>query len=93
MKQFIIRNRKNILVQALYSGSIASLFIYMLFRCIFYEFPMSWIEEIMFFFRTILSSCFLFVSATGLPAGLHLLIQNRKLAKEFEGNERDVKLL
>ena len=77
MKKLIVRNKETILVQALYSGSIVSLFVYVVFRGLFYEFPMSWVEEISFFFKAILGSCFLFVTATGIPAGLCWLLEKK----------------
>ena len=78
MKKMIVRNKETILVQALYSGSIVSLFIYVVLRGLFYEFPMSWGEEILFFTKTILGSCFLFVTATGIPAGLCWLFEKKR---------------
>ena len=65
MKQFMLRHRKNIFAQALVSGGVLSLFIYAVLRILFFEFPMSWIEEISIFVKTTLLSSFLVFSATG----------------------------
>lgn len=61
----MLRHRKNIFAQALVSGGVLSLFVYVVLRILFLEFPMSWIEEVTFFLKTTLLSSFLVFSATG----------------------------
>ena len=71
MKQFILRQRKTTIGKAISSGSILSLFIYGIFRCLFLEFPMTIGEELLFFAKTVLLSCFLIATATGGAAWLY----------------------
>jgi hypothetical protein len=71
MKQFISRHKNNMLVQALSSGSILSIFVYIILRCLFYEFGMGWTEEIMFFIKTMLASSCIIATATGGSAWLY----------------------
>ncbi|HEX7846753.1 MAG TPA: hypothetical protein VF476_13205 [Chitinophagaceae bacterium] len=71
MKQFFFRHRRNMLLQALYSGSILSLFVYAVVRILAYEFPMSWIEEIFLFVKIMLASSFIIATATGGSAWMY----------------------
>lgn len=59
------------LLVALRSGSILSLFMYLVLRVLFYEFPMDWKEEILLFIKIFGSSCFLFALATAGSARLY----------------------
>jgi hypothetical protein len=81
MKQFLLRHRKNMLLQAVSSASILSLFVYAVLRCLFYEFPMTWDEEILFFLKTFLSSCFVISTATAGSAWFYRIFQQMKLHK------------
>ena len=81
MKQFFVRHRKNILLQSLYSGSILSLFVYAVVRILAFEFPMNWTEEIILFCKVMLSSSFLFATATGGLAWLYRNMLRRIRAK------------
>lgn len=65
MKQLFVHHRKTILAQALVSGGLLALVIYVVFRTLFYEFPMSWAEEASFFLKTTLVSCLVIGSITG----------------------------
>jgi hypothetical protein len=66
------------LLQALNSSSIISLFVYAALRVLFYEFPMTWGEEIVFFLKTVFASCFLIATATAGSAWLHRGIEKLK---------------
>ncbi len=65
MRQLYIFYRRNILLQAFRSASVLSLFIYTMFRIFFFEFPLSWTEEAVFFIKMFLSSSFIIATATG----------------------------
>jgi hypothetical protein len=78
MRQFFLRHRKNMLLRALYSGSILSLFIYAILRVLSYDFPMTWTEEITFFLKTFLCGCFLIATATGGSAWMYKLFLKMK---------------
>jgi hypothetical protein len=75
MKQSLLRYRKHMLLQALQSGSVLSLFVYATLRVLFYEFPMTWMEEVVFFLKTVLCSCFLIATATGGMTWLYRTIR------------------
>ncbi|HEX2629666.1 MAG TPA: hypothetical protein VHM26_11655 [Chitinophagaceae bacterium] len=82
MRQSLLRRRHpHMLVQALHSGSILSLFVYAILRALFYEFPMTWGEEALFFLKTVLVSCFLIATATGGATWLYrtLKLMNRRM--------------
>lgn len=74
MKQFFIRRHKNLFIQALQSGSVISLFIYASLRCLFHEFPMSLTEEVLFFLKTAVASCFLIATAMTGSAWLYAAV-------------------
>jgi hypothetical protein len=65
MRQLYIHYRQYILWQAFRSASVLSLFIYAMFRIFFFEFPLSWTQEAIFFIKMFLSSSFIIVTATG----------------------------
>ena len=71
MKQFFQRHRKSIFLQSFYSCSVLSLFVYIFMRSVFYEFPMSWAEESLFFIKMIGISQALFVTAVAGSAWLY----------------------
>jgi len=73
MKKFYHQHRKNILLQAYLSASILSIFVYAIFRIIFYEFPMSWQGEVSLFVKMFFCSSVLIATATG---GLVLLYRS-----------------
>jgi hypothetical protein len=76
MRQSLLRRRHpHMLLQALHSGSILSLFVYAILRALFYEFPMTWGEEVVFFLKTVLTSCFLIATATGGSTWLYRTIR------------------
>jgi len=81
MKQFYLQHRKSIAWQALQSGSILSLFVYAIFRMLFYEFPLSWTEEGLYFIKTFSGSLFLIATATGGAALLYRSLVKMKLYK------------
>lgn len=74
MKQFFVRRHKNVFVQAMQSGSVISLFVYISLRCLFHEFPMSLSEEIFFFLKTGVASCLLIATAMTGSAWLYAAI-------------------
>lgn len=82
MKQFIAQHRKSIMWQALQSGGVLSLCIYAIIRFTFYEFPMSWTEEAIFFLKTYFISCFLIATATGGSAWMYRSLIRMKLYKK-----------
>ena len=65
MKNFFVRVRKTLAWQAIQSGMFLSLLIYLMLRTMFYEFPMTWSEEIAYFFKTILVSTIFISLCTG----------------------------
>jgi hypothetical protein len=74
MRQFYNQHHKSIAWQALQSGSIIALFLYITIRGLFYEFPMSWTEESVFFIKVFLSSAGLISGTTGTVAFLYRLV-------------------
>lgn len=74
MKNFMMQHKNNLLLPALYAGLITSLFIYVVFRSLFYEFPMTWNEEISFFVKIVLSCCFAVATSTGGFTLLHAVL-------------------
>lgn len=74
MRQFYKQHHKSIIWQALQSGSIVALFLYSIIRGLFYEFPMSWTEESLFFIKVFLSSACLIAGTTGSVALLYKLV-------------------
>lgn len=81
MKQFLLRHRKNMLLQALHSGGILSLFIYAVIRILAFDFPMNLKEEITLFVKIMAVSSFLIAAATGGAAWTYrnILRQSRKI--------------
>jgi TRAP-type C4-dicarboxylate transport system permease small subunit len=65
MKKFIARHKNHLLLQAFSSSTVISVFVYIVTRILFYEFPMSWMEEIVFFLKITLTSCCIIATATG----------------------------
>ena len=81
MKRFILRHRKSMLLQAIRSGSMLSLFVYAVIRILAYEFPMNWIEEFLLFGKILLVTCFLIITATVGSAWVYkMLISFRRKA-------------
>jgi hypothetical protein len=78
MKKIGAGQRKFILWQAIQSGSILSLLVYAIIRSLFFEFPMSWIAETIFFTKIFLSSVFIFAAATGGSTWLYLSVIKMK---------------
>ncbi len=79
--------RKTILWQAVRSGSILSLFVYAIFRLLFYEFHFSWKGETIFFLKIFSASCLLMVILTGGIAwfyGFILKIKRYRKAASIE---------
>lgn len=54
MKKLIARLGKTIVWQAIRSGLVLAFFMYLMLRIIFYEFQMSWPEEVVFFSKVML---------------------------------------
>ena len=71
MKQFFLRHRKSVLIQSLRSAGILSLFVYAVLRCLFFEFPMTWLEEAGFFFKVFIVTVFFITTATAGSALLY----------------------
>lgn len=74
MRQFYNQHHKSIAWQALQSGSVLSLLLYAIIRGLFYEFPMTWAEESLFFIKVFLSSACLIAGTTGSVALLYRLV-------------------
>ena len=79
MKQFF--NQNKILGQAIYSSAIISLFLYIVVRTFTFEFPMTWIDEAVLFFKVVCTSSFMMVLITVGCAGLYLSYQKLKRSK------------
>jgi len=82
MRQFYLQHRKSILWQAIQSGSILSLFVYAIFRMLFYEFPMTGMEEGLYFVKVFLSSLFVIATATGGSALLYRSLVKMRVYKK-----------
>jgi len=67
----MIRHKDHLMIQAISNGSIVSIFVYIIIRILFYEFPMSWTEEISFFIKISLASCLMITVATVGTAWLY----------------------
>jgi len=81
MKKFYHQHHKSILWQAMQLASILSLFMYALPRILFYDFPVSWYEEVLYFAKIYSCSLFIITSATGGPALLYRYILKLRLHK------------
>jgi hypothetical protein len=74
MKQFVLRNRHSVPFKAAYSSFIFSVCFYTVIRTLFFEFPMTWPEEAMFFCKVIAAGCFATTSAVILTAWFYVVI-------------------
>jgi hypothetical protein len=70
MKNLIARKRNTIAFRAISPAALISICLYVFVRILFFEFPMSWLEEFIFFSKVILSGVF-FISLCVI--GLKLL--------------------
>jgi hypothetical protein len=71
MKQFLDQQRNRIWMKALYSSTIISLSLYIIIRAFSFDFPMSWMEEIMLFLKIVCTGSVMMVVATIGCAGLY----------------------
>jgi hypothetical protein len=71
MRRFLAQQRNRIWMKAMYSSAIICLFIYIIIRSFSYDFPMSWREEILFFFKVLVSGMLMMVVATTGSAALY----------------------
>ena len=70
--------------QAVQAGLIISLFVYAIFRLTFYEFPMTTVEEILYFSKIVLSCVFVVTTVSTAAALLYSFLLNlvrRKLVR------------
>lgn len=74
MKQFILRNKNTVPFKAAFSSFIFSICFYAVVRILFYEFPMTWLEEAWFFIKMIAAGCFAITSAATLTTWLYIVI-------------------
>jgi len=58
-------------MKAMYSSAIICFFIYIIIRSFSYDFPMSWREEILFFFKVLFSGMAMMIVATTGSAALY----------------------
>jgi hypothetical protein len=66
MRRFMARHRNRIWMKSLSSSIIICIFLYIIIRCLSFDFPMSWREELSFFGKILFTGCSLIVfSATG----------------------------
>ncbi|MGC4037542.1 MAG: hypothetical protein QM764_16390 [Chitinophagaceae bacterium] len=63
MKSFIAHKRHSIVFRAISPAIIVSVSLYVFVRILFYEFPMTWMEEIIFFFKLVFTGS-LVISST-----------------------------
>ena len=84
MKNVIAPTWKAHFFQAMYTSVIISVCFYVFVRVLFYEFPMTWLEEIAFFIKIVITGS-LFISAcrSGV-AVLYFLSVRKKPAKKQE---------
>ena len=64
MRRFLVQQRNRIWMKAMSSSAIICLFIYIIIRCFSFDFPMSWREEMLLFFKIIFTGTFMMVVAT-----------------------------
>jgi hypothetical protein len=74
MKQFILRNKNTVPLKAASSSFVLSLCFYTVVRVLFYEFPMTWMEEAAFFVKVIITGCFALTAAATLTAWLYIIL-------------------
>jgi len=82
MKQFLVQHRNSILAKALYSSATISLFFYIIIRVFSFDFPMSWMEEIMLFIKVTFTGTFMMSLATVGCAGLYRAFERMKRYKK-----------
>ena len=63
MRQFFQQQRNRIWLKAVGSSAIICVLIYVIIRCFSFDFPMSWKEEIVFFFKVTFSGMLMIVFA------------------------------
>ena len=64
MRRFLVQQRNRIWMKAMGSSAIICLFIYIIIRSFSFDFPMSWKEEMLLFFKIIFTGTFMMVVAT-----------------------------
>jgi hypothetical protein len=64
MKRFLVHQRNRIWVKAMCSSAVICLFLYIIIRIFSFDFPMSWREEMLLFFKIIFTGTFMMVIAT-----------------------------
>jgi hypothetical protein len=64
MKRFLVQQRNRIWMKAISSSAIICLFLYIIIRTFSFDFPMSWREEILLFFKIVITGTFMMVVAT-----------------------------
>jgi hypothetical protein len=81
MKNLITRNRNTVAFRAISPASVISICFYLFVRVLFFEFPMTWIEEIVFFGKVMFSG----ISLIGIPViALRLLYFYQLKFKQYK---------
>jgi hypothetical protein len=73
MRPFIVRQQKTILWQAVQSSAIVSIFVYLIFRLLLVDFPMTRTGEFLFFLKTYSFSTVITTAATAGIASIYVM--------------------
>jgi hypothetical protein len=82
MRRFLVQQRNRIWMKAMYSSAIICLFLYIIIRSFSFDFPMTWREEILLFFKIIFSGTFMMVLATTISAVIYKVFLRIKRNKK-----------
>jgi len=83
MKNVVIPAWKNLFFQAMYSSLIISICFYCFVRILFFEFPMTWLEEIVFFIKIVFTGSIFIVACRSVVTGLYFLSQSKRRVKKL----------
>ncbi len=78
MRRFFAQQRNRVWMKAMYSSAIICLFIYTIIRSFSYDFPMSWKEEAILFFKVLFSGMIMMVAATTGSATVYKIFLRSK---------------
>jgi len=83
MKNVVAPAWKSLFFQVMYSSVIISVCFYVFVRILFYEFPMTWLEEFVFFIKIVFTgSVFMSVCRSGVT-GFYFLLQRKRRVKKL----------
>ncbi len=82
MRRFIDQQRNRIWMKAMTSSAIVCFLVYIVIRSFSFDFPMSWREEMLFFFKIVLTGTLMMVIATTGSAVVYKFFLRRKRSKK-----------